>query len=48
MKLKPDYVVPRHCTDRKAIMVMERAIREAFLLNMAGRETHSTPAFTIS
>lgn len=32
----PDYVVPTHCTGRKAIMAMEEAFGEGFILNMAG------------
>jgi len=35
-KLHPDYVIPTHCTGRKAIMVMEKEMPEQFLLNMAG------------
>jgi len=34
--LDPDYVVPTHCTGRKAIMHMEREMPEKFLLNMSG------------
>ncbi len=32
----PDYVVPTHCTGRKAIMAMEEAFGERFVLNMSG------------
>jgi len=39
MRMKPDYVVPMHCTGRKAIMAMEGAMGKAFLLNMAGTKT---------
>ena len=32
----PDYVVPTHCTGRKATMAFEEAMPEEFILNMAG------------
>ncbi|NPV59601.1 MAG: MBL fold metallo-hydrolase [Actinobacteria bacterium] len=32
----PDYVVPTHCTGRKAVMAFEEAMPDRFLLNMAG------------
>lgn len=32
----PDYVIPAHCTGRKAAMAMEAAMPEQFLLNMCG------------
>lgn len=32
----PTYVVPCHCTGRKAIMAMEKEMPEQFILNMAG------------
>jgi 7,8-dihydropterin-6-yl-methyl-4-(beta-D-ribofuranosyl)aminobenzene 5'-phosphate synthase len=32
----PDYVVPTHCTGRKAVMAFEEAMPEEFILNMAG------------
>ena len=32
----PDYVVPTHCTGRKATMAFEKAMPEEFILNMAG------------
>lgn len=35
-KLDPDYVIPMHCTGRKAIMDIEKAMPEKFLLSMAG------------
>jgi len=35
-KINPDYVVPTHCTGRKAIMHMEREMPEQFILNMSG------------
>jgi 7,8-dihydropterin-6-yl-methyl-4-(beta-D-ribofuranosyl)aminobenzene 5'-phosphate synthase len=36
MKFHPAYVVPVHCTGRKAIMAMEKAMPDQFILNMAG------------
>lgn len=35
-KFKPAYVVPCHCTGRKAMMFMEKEMPEQFLLNMSG------------
>lgn len=35
-RLHPAYVIPTHCTGRKAIMTMEREMPEQFILNMAG------------
>lgn len=35
-KFNPAYVVPVHCTGRKAIMHMERKMPQQFLLNMSG------------
>ena len=35
-KLKPDYVIPMHCTGRKAIMAMEKQMPDKFILNMSG------------
>lgn len=35
-RFEPDYVIPMHCTGRKAIMAIEKAMPEKFLLNMAG------------
>ncbi len=32
----PDYVVPTHCTGRKAVMAFEQAMPGKFILNMAG------------
>ncbi|HPC47075.1 MAG TPA: MBL fold metallo-hydrolase [Deltaproteobacteria bacterium] len=34
--LQPRFVVPCHCTGRKAVMHMEREMRESFILNMSG------------
>jgi len=34
--LNPRYVLPTHCTGRKAIMAIEKAMPEQFILNMAG------------
>jgi 7,8-dihydropterin-6-yl-methyl-4-(beta-D-ribofuranosyl)aminobenzene 5'-phosphate synthase len=35
-KLHPDYIIPTHCTGRKAIMAMEKQMPDQFILNMAG------------
>lgn len=35
-KLNPVYVIPTHCTGRKAIMEMEKKMPQQFILNMAG------------
>lgn len=35
-KLHPAYVIPTHCTGRKAIIAMEKQMPQQFLLNMAG------------
>ena len=35
-KFDPAYVIPTHCTGRKAIMAMEKEMPGQFLLNMAG------------
>lgn len=35
-EMDPDFVVPTHCTGRKAIMAMEEAMPDKFLLNMSG------------
>jgi 7,8-dihydropterin-6-yl-methyl-4-(beta-D-ribofuranosyl)aminobenzene 5'-phosphate synthase len=35
-KINPTYVIPTHCTGRKAIMEMEREMGGAFILNMSG------------
>lgn len=35
-QIAPDYVIPTHCTGRKAIMTIEREMAGKFLLNMAG------------
>jgi 7,8-dihydropterin-6-yl-methyl-4-(beta-D-ribofuranosyl)aminobenzene 5'-phosphate synthase len=32
----PDYVVPTHCTGRKAIATLENAFPGKFILNMSG------------
>jgi 7,8-dihydropterin-6-yl-methyl-4-(beta-D-ribofuranosyl)aminobenzene 5'-phosphate synthase len=32
----PSYVIPTHCTGRKAIMAMEKQMPDQFILNMAG------------
>lgn len=36
VEINPDYVVPCHCTGRKAIIAIEKALPDKFLLNMAG------------
>lgn len=33
---EPDYVVPTHCTGRKAAIAFEKAMPDEFILNMAG------------
>lgn len=35
-KLNPAYVIPTHCTGRKAIMEMEKRMPQQFILNMSG------------
>jgi 7,8-dihydropterin-6-yl-methyl-4-(beta-D-ribofuranosyl)aminobenzene 5'-phosphate synthase len=35
-RMRPRYVVPTHCTGRKATMEIERSMPDAFLLNMSG------------
>jgi len=35
-KYHPTYIIPCHCTGRKAIMAMEKEMPEQFILNMAG------------
>lgn len=35
-KINPAYIIPTHCTGRKAIMAMEKAMPGQFILNMAG------------
>jgi 7,8-dihydropterin-6-yl-methyl-4-(beta-D-ribofuranosyl)aminobenzene 5'-phosphate synthase len=35
-EIAPDYVVPTHCTGRRATMSLERELPESFVLNMAG------------
>lgn len=35
-KIRPAYIVPTHCTGRKAILHMEREMPEQFILNMSG------------
>lgn len=34
--IHPGYVIPAHCTGRKAIMAIERKMPEQFILNMSG------------
>jgi len=35
-KIHPAFIIPTHCTGRKAIMVMEKQMPDQFILNMAG------------
>jgi len=35
-EIAPDYVVPTHCTGRKAILAFERVMPDQFILNMSG------------
>jgi 7,8-dihydropterin-6-yl-methyl-4-(beta-D-ribofuranosyl)aminobenzene 5'-phosphate synthase len=35
-KIHPTYVIPTHCTGRKAIMEMEKQMPDQFILNMSG------------
>ena len=35
-KINPAYIIPTHCTGRKAIMEMEKQMPEQFILNIAG------------
>jgi 7,8-dihydropterin-6-yl-methyl-4-(beta-D-ribofuranosyl)aminobenzene 5'-phosphate synthase len=35
-KLEPAYVIPTHCTGRRAIMAMEKQMPDQFILNMSG------------
>jgi len=35
-KIDPDYIIPCHCTGRKAIMEIEKAMPGKFILNMSG------------
>jgi 7,8-dihydropterin-6-yl-methyl-4-(beta-D-ribofuranosyl)aminobenzene 5'-phosphate synthase len=35
-KMNPTYIIPTHCTGRKAIMEIEKKMPEQFILNMAG------------
>ena len=36
LQLAPDYIIPTHCTGRNAIMAIENALPDAFILNMSG------------
>ena len=35
-KINPAFIIPTHCTGRKAIMAMEKQMPDQFVLNMAG------------
>ena len=37
-KLDPDYIIPTHCTGRKAIMHIEKEMPGQFILNMCGTQ----------
>jgi len=37
-KINPAYMIPTHCTGRKAIMEMEKQMPDQFILNMAGTQ----------
>ena len=34
--LDPKYIIPTHCTGRKAVMNIEKEMPDKFLLNMSG------------
>jgi 7,8-dihydropterin-6-yl-methyl-4-(beta-D-ribofuranosyl)aminobenzene 5'-phosphate synthase len=34
--IHPAYVIPTHCTGRKAVMAMEKQMPDQFILNMSG------------
>ena len=35
-EIEPDFVIPTHCTGRKAVLTFEREMPDAFIVNMAG------------
>ncbi|MEN6622432.1 MAG: MBL fold metallo-hydrolase, partial [Smithella sp.] len=35
-KLSPKYIIPAHCTGRKAVLYIEQEMPEQFILNMSG------------
>jgi len=35
-KLNPAFIIPTHCTGRKAIMALEKQMPDQFILSMAG------------
>ena len=35
-KINPDYIIPTHCTGRKAVAFIEESFKERFILNMSG------------
>jgi len=43
IKIDPDYLIPCHCTGRKAIMEIEKALPDKFILNMAGTKVTFSP-----
>lgn len=36
IELDPDFIIPTHCTGRKAALQIEQSLPDKFLLNMAG------------
>jgi 7,8-dihydropterin-6-yl-methyl-4-(beta-D-ribofuranosyl)aminobenzene 5'-phosphate synthase len=42
-KINPDYIIPCHCTGRKAIMEFEKAMPDKFILNMSGTKMTFIP-----
>jgi 7,8-dihydropterin-6-yl-methyl-4-(beta-D-ribofuranosyl)aminobenzene 5'-phosphate synthase len=35
-KINPDYIIPTHCTGRKAVAFIEESFKERFIMNMSG------------
>lgn len=35
-KIGPNYIIPAHCTGRKAVLAFEKAMPDQFILNMSG------------
>jgi 7,8-dihydropterin-6-yl-methyl-4-(beta-D-ribofuranosyl)aminobenzene 5'-phosphate synthase len=35
-KINPDYIIPTHCTGRKAVAFIEATFKERFIMNMSG------------
>ena len=38
MEIGPAYVIPTHCTGRDAVMQIEKAMPDRFILNMTGTQ----------